>query len=561
MTKRKLLGGRPGGTEREVRPVEISREVPGGDSSSPLILLPPLLLAASLLAMALVAPLVRLGDASDYILTTESLVFDHDLRYDDGDRARHLRLRPGDFDSPTGLMTFPGRDGTPRLGLWHSFYYSALAVPFYLAFSYRGFYLLNASLLFGAALLLQRHLRRWNGPGPAWAFTLLAMAFSAAPSYVVWTCTETMQFALMAGFMYLWRGEKPRAAALVLGLAIGAQASFGVLAPLFLGYELWKSRRFAPVVTAALLVVAGAAPQLLTNVVLAGTLSPMTISGSAGLRFFSVEKFLRGLFDPAFGFLWFYPATVPALTAAPRNSRTAIGLLGVLSVLLATTFSSGFVSHQVGLRYGNYVFPLVLFLVEGVRFSGKAAAAGWVFAALCGTGLVLNPFGNSVPMDITGKWFLPYQVARLIPGYNEDLVILWNRTVRLSETVGIAPGWPDGWTEGGRPVQVFVINLLPQADSIELTLETGPDRHAKPLQIKTQSGSVREVALPPNSRSRIDVPLTSADIVRDNQIFGNLCVLTIEAQGWIPMDNGDSQDFRRLGVRVVEVSASGQRLR
>jgi hypothetical protein len=552
------------GREIEGRFFHGLRTLLGGDPSDPAVSLPPLLLATALIAFTLVAPLVRLGDASDYILTTESLLYDQDLRYEAGDTTRHLGLKPYDLDSPAGLRTIKGLDGHQYLGLWHSFYYSALAVPFYALFSYRGFLVLNALLLFVTALLLQTHLRRWNGPGPAWAFTILALGFSAAPNYLLWIHTETLQLALMAGFMFLWRREKIYPAALVLGVAIGAQTSFAVLAPLFLGLLLFEKRRLVPVVIAGAVVVAGAAPQLLANVLLAGALNPMAASGLVGPKYFSLDRVIRGLFDPAMGLLWFYPAIVPSLLLAPKGLWKRVALVAPVAIIVATTFSVGFVSHQVGLRYGNYVFPLVLFAVEQVRFEGIRMALSWMFVVLSGLGLLVNPLGNSVTMDINGKWFLPHQVARRLPGYSEDLTILWTRTTKLSGNVGIVPGWPDGWIAGGTPAKVMVMSV-PPGDSLHIGVFAwfGPGLvQQQSLRIETLGGTVYDDLLPAGVGTMIIVPLGPSDVLRASPDALGICIFTLSAAPWVPMETKTNEgDPRRLGVRVDEISIGGQRLR
>ena len=509
----------------------------------------------------MVAPLVRIGDATEYLLATESLLHDHDLAYEATDTARHFADKPTDFVSPVGEMTVPGRDGRRYVGLWHSFYYSLLAVPFYALFSYRGFLVLNAILLFGALFLLQKHLRRWNGPGAAWAFTLLAVGLSAAPAYLLWIHTETFLLALIAAFMYLWRSGRSLPAALVLGIAIGSQTSFGVLAPIFLGALLLERRRLAPVVLAGVLVVAGASPQLVVNLVLGGTMSPMAASGLVGPQHFAFGKLLRGLFDPAFGVLWFYPAVVVALLLAPRNRTTAIGVAAAVAVLAATTFSSGFVSHQVGLRYGNYVFPLVLFLVEALRFTGRDVVAGWAFSAFCGAGLLLNPLGNSVPMDPTAKWFLPYRLASSLPFYSEDETFAWTRMQQLSPIFGASPAWSDGWVAGDVPVTLMAFEV-PLADSIDLTLETwrGDGRTHQLVRVETASGEVREFQLPPNDSRTVPIPLGAGDVVGASPKTLGTCTLRLRAAGWVPVETGASSDYRRLGVRIAGVSAGGRKL-
>src|SRR5262245_14102249 len=98
-----------------------------------------------MLAVALVGPIERKGDSSEYILTTESLYYDHDLIFDPAvDVRRNAMMRPeGLLDIPGGLAGMNGTDGKTRYGL-HSFYYSLAVIPFYALLGYRAFLVFNA---------------------------------------------------------------------------------------------------------------------------------------------------------------------------------------------------------------------------------------------------------------------------------------------------------------------------------------------------------------------------------------------------------------------------------
>jgi hypothetical protein len=515
---------------------------------------PLVLLGAALLAYALLAPMLRYGDASDYVLFTESLLYDRDLRYTPEDLARHLEGKPPFFDSPAGLHTQLGRGGQEYLGAHHSFYYSLAVLPFFAVFGYRGFFLFNALCVWLFVLWLYRHLRRWNAPVPAWAWALLAVGFSAAWSYVAWVHTEVFYMTLVGAFMFCWSRGRPLLAAAALGLVAAAQPILGLVALPFLAL-VWRERRSVRLLVAiAGVMAATAAPQVLFNLWAFGAPHPLLAGELVGARHFRWSNFVRSWIDPAAGVLWFYPALVAAGLEAPRTRRTVALLLAAVAVILASGVSVVWYSHQVGLRYGSYVFPLTVFLVEKVSFDRWRSLACWSFAVLVGTGLVLNPIGNSFTMDISGKLFLPYRLARRLPWYPEDGAVLWNRLQKLSGVVGADWVHGDGWLPGDREVKL----LLTAARREPLVFELGPWAaemgRAQHLTVRTESDRVHAFELVPGRANRVAVPLVSADLWPGGPDSG-WCLLRLRAEAWTPqLVLPGSADSRRLGALLLRVA-------
>lgn len=517
-------------------------------------LIPFALLCAAVLAFVLLAPMMRHGDAADYVFFTESLWFDNDLRHTPEDLARHLQLKPPFFDSPAGLHTRPGRDGDEYYGAHHSFYYSLAALPAYVLFGYRGFFLFNGACFCLFALCLYLQLRRYNDAVAAWSWALPALAFSASWSYVAWIHTEVFYMTLLGLFLFFWLRGRPLLAAAALGYVATAQPILALLAvPFFL--LVWQERRsFRTLAAMAVVIGAIAAPQVLFNLWAFGTPHPLLGTGLTGTEHLRWGNFVRSWIDPAAGILWFYPAVVAGVVCAPKNRLALWMIAASAAVILASGVSVVWYSHQVGLRYGSYVFPLLLFPVQQVSFARWRSLAVWCFVVLVGTGFVLNPVGNSATMDISGKFFLPYRVARRLPGYPEDGAVLWNRVQKLSGVVGTDWVYGDGWLPGDRPVKA----LLTVARTGPLTLRLGPwaAEMGRPqrLTVRTDSGKIHSYELPPGQAVDVVVPLTTADLWLTGPDTG-WCLLELRAEGWTPqLATPGSGDSRRLGVWLLEIS-------
>jgi hypothetical protein len=520
---------------------------------------PFLLLSTAVLAFCLAMPLLRVGDAADYVLGTESLWFDHDLRYTREDLLRHLDLKPAGFDSPAGLHTAVGRDGAVWLGAHHSFYYSVVALPFYAAFGYRGFYLANGFLFCLFALCLYWHLRRFNAAPTAWAWLLLALVFSASWTYVAWIHAEVFYMALVGFALYLWRSGRPVWAALPLGLAAGAQPILALLLPGIL-FLVWQERprpqRWREIAAMAAVLALAALPQELFNLYAFGRLHPMLGTETVGWGYVSWGRFVRSWLDPAAGIVWFYPAIGVALLEAPRNRRTGVLVLSALVVILGSGVSIAWFSHQVGLRYGSYVFPLFLFLVEKVDLARPRALLAWCAVVFAGTGLAINPIGNSA-MSPREKTFLPFALARQVPGFRENRDVLWNRLVHLGPSVAVEDLWPDGWIPGGEEVTCQI--AARPLGAVELTVAPWPAAmgRAQRLKVRTLTRAY-EIPLPAGRVTRVPLPLVPGDFLDDPSGGQGTIRVRLRAEGWSPFAfDSKGNDYRRLGVCILEVRQAG----
>jgi len=518
---------------------------------------PFVLLCVAVLAFALLAPMLRYGDAADYVFFTESLLYDHDLVYTPGDLARHLTLKPPFFDSPAGLHVRQGRDGRQYLGAHHSFYYSLAALPFYAVFGYRGFFLFNALCFCLFALCLYLHLKRWNGAVSAWSWLLLALVFSASWSYIVWIHSEVFYMALLGFFMFFWARRRFLPAAAALGYVATAQPILALLAIPFFVLAWQETRKVSLLLAMASLIGVIAAPQLLFNLWAFGTLHPLLGIDVVGTQHLSWGSFVRSWIDPAAGILWFYPAVIAAAVEAPKDRRLAWMSLASAGVILASGVSQVWYSHQVGLRYGSYVFPLFLFLVGKVSFARWRAVAVWSFVVLVGTGLAVDPIGNSVTMDISPKLFLPYRVARHLRWYPEDGAVRWNRMQKLSGVVAADWVYGDAWLPGDHDVKLLL--TVAHTGSLELRMGSWAHEMGRPqtVTVRTDSGRLQSFALPPGQATEVVVPLAAEDLWPAGPDTG-WCLLEVHSEAWTPqLVMPGSSDSRRLGASLLKIWQRG----
>ena len=509
------------------------------------------LIGLFLVCAALTAPLQRKGDASEYVLATESLRYDQDLRYSDNHDLRwHAQRRPeGLFDTPTGLTLMPGTDGAERFGL-HSFYYPVLAAPFFAAFGYRGFYLLNALavlVILGAVYsYFSRTHERWH----ALSFASAAVFLSAAWSYVFFMQTETVYAALISAFLCLWLRGKPRSAAAFAGIMSGAQMPLALLVLPF-GVDLLRRRDFKNAAVCALIVAAGLAPQVAYNLIRLGELFPMQARGLADFRFISISVLLRTLFDPSMGVFWFYPIGVYCLLNARYDAKRVLLLVSSFLIVVLMNTVGNIYSHEVGTRFGIYLFPVFLFSVERLDVSSWRSRAAIVFTVLSGAGLALNPIGNSYDMDIRKKTFLPYQAFSKLPFYRDNPEVFRTSSVPIEEWVRGRNVFPDRWTQGGERATLLFEGIRPGVLEIDVTT-WGLANKKQRVILRTHSGAQQELWLPPRTTETLRIPITEDDVFRYERMNQDLTYLFIEAHSWTPAWNVEGgNDRRRLGIRLL----------
>jgi hypothetical protein len=175
------------------------------------------------------------SDGATYYAMAGSLAFDGDVAFGPEDLARVRASYPG---GPQGvfLKRVGDRRGGKRLVYAKPLLYPAAAAPWVrLLGADRGLPVLNA-LVFVAALWLGYALLRGEAGGRWAAFgTLTVFCCGVTPVYLPWQQPEVFNLGLVVLGLFLWRRERPLAAALALGAAAYAKPTNLALAlPLLL---------------------------------------------------------------------------------------------------------------------------------------------------------------------------------------------------------------------------------------------------------------------------------------------------------------------------------------
>ncbi|HVU03160.1 MAG TPA: glycosyltransferase family 87 protein [Polyangiaceae bacterium] len=509
-----------------------------------------------LLAASVTVPVDRKGDGSEYILATESLLYDQDLAiHNTVDIFRHLERRPHGMDTPAGLTRMQGTDGVERYGL-HSFYYPLLALPFYAAFGYAGFQILNAAAVALMVTLVWSHAARSVSEGAALAFAAGATFLSAAWSYVFWTQADAVYPALVALFLHQWFAGKPLRASLAAGPLVAAQPALGlVVLPMFV--ELVHRRKFARAAGGALVVGAFVAAQFAYNVVKLGTLLPMNKMGLASLSNLSEPLFVRLVFDPSLGLLWFYPAVVYCLLSMRSTARSWALVGAAFGTLFVMTGVHTFYSHQVGSRYANWVFPIFLFVASSPSLERTGEKLAAAFAVVVGAGLALDPVGNSRDMDVRHKTFLPYRIATALSLQVDNPEVFQSSSDRLVEgRVYTRNVTRDRWTLGGERAEFLLRGT--HAGDLVFYVRTWPKTERQRVVVDFENGRRREFSLEPGQAARIELVLQPAEVPNYDRWRSSYTLLSITAEPWLPAvelqgNRPEAHDLRRLGILVERI--------
>jgi hypothetical protein len=326
------------------------------------------------------------GDGLEYIVQTQSLVFDHSLGIATDNRREYWnRTNPYGValeatKAPGGELVesnqagggfgglYPDRFGAYRY--YHFWAYSLFVAPFYLAahlldssggLEYQTFKAVNVLLLAGFLALLFLGRRTYM----ALALVALALCTPLVP-YCDWQHPEL--FSLFFTYFAFWaaerRGRITYLAPLGLGLAATQNLPLILFFP-FLGLIHAGTLRSHPAIRRACLFSCYAGGCLLAVSSLLyfkhyfGTSSVIAAIGAARLEYASVARTGHLFFSPLVGAMFFYPASVlPLLTVVTRKNvhLLAAAVLAVIAAGWLSTSTGNFNSGQIGsLRYAVWL--------------------------------------------------------------------------------------------------------------------------------------------------------------------------------------------------------------
>lgn len=487
--------------------------------------------AVSVLLLGLSASLYRLhfppgpvADEAAYLMITQSLWHDHDLRYEEKDLARAYQIWD---QGPYGLILLT-KDNGQTLFYGKPFIYPLFALPFYVAFGPQGLMIFNMALLlavfWGAWYLFGRQDRI---SGLLVAGFVFASAFFA---YTFWLHPEVFNGACIFFALAAWhdvRGkERPshRDLALLAGAGVLIAAVFLskevlVLLGVPIGADLLLGKRWKSLAT---FCAAGALAGLLVMAFqfrATGTWSPYrdaqrssftkTFPIESSDRFFDVwpntsfgswsgtkvsstaATFARnaGYFFVGrhTGLLPYFPFALLALLSylfGPKDRARHLLLLAIVGysafflLVRPDNFHGG--AGFLGNRYFASIYPALLFLP--VRWlKGGALVATFAAAGLWTAPVVMTPvqqvapeFGLQVHARVPAYRALPLELTLLpggqLPGY---FLRTWQDRLWVvpKENFFVGEQNPDGvWVRGGSLSEIFLVSPEPIA---ELRFEVG----------------------------------------------------------------------------------------
>lgn len=339
---------------------------------------------------AVTGPLRLPGDAGEYMLQTQAIVFDGRLSVDPAARRAYWnRTNPfghtlGPAREPAARLEqgaqagggfgglYPDRAG--RYRYYHFWLYSLLAAPLYAflhlldpggALEYSAFRWMNALWLFAPLLVAWRRGAGW-ALGLALAVTLVSPLIPyvdwAHPELFCWSCVM-LAFFSAASARWCWAGP----------LLIGAAACQNPPLIVFLPAHVvaWRTAAAEPPARQRMawayaggLLLAGVAPVYFRACF--GVWNVISAVGLADLAHCSLRRALLLLFGPINGAAWFFPACFLLLPAVLRRANAAFFAAAAPAVLLAAWLASAtgnLNSAQVGAtRYAVWLVAPLMFL-------------------------------------------------------------------------------------------------------------------------------------------------------------------------------------------------------
>jgi hypothetical protein len=379
----------------------------------------PAVVVCMMTAMALagiLGPHIIHGDGRDYILQTQSLVFDRSLSLHPAERREYwneknpYEISLGQVRDPRGRLGAPVAAGggfggyyADRFGdyrNYHYWFYPAIVAPLYALLhtvnpngymEYMSFRYMNVFFLFLFVFACYRLKPAWTSIA-----LLFLMFFTPLVPYCDWQHPELMCLSLtMLSFALAgirgWRYVSP----LLLGVAGAHNLPIMLFFPfhLFLSIVGLERKRWPAVAGLGAGYLAGAALGLSSiawNMYFFGTPSLISKVGAASLHHATLGRALDIFFSPMIGAAWFFPAAVFVLPAclSRRNLLTvSFAVLSVLSSAWLASSAANFNAGQVGaVRYAVWLLAPLWYCV--FRFIPAAVPAGWrKWALFSGIGL------------------------------------------------------------------------------------------------------------------------------------------------------------------------------
>ncbi|MFZ6034766.1 MAG: hypothetical protein ACOYUB_01275 [Patescibacteria group bacterium] len=399
------------------------------------------IIAALFFGIILSNHITRKGDGVEYMMTTEALFFDKSLTFTDNVLQRHRALKPSSIDNG-GYSVNPGRDSKYYL-TQHPLYYSALTVPLYglLHFihpkvAYYSFYLINFLFLLATVLVLIYFFKKIFKYGNYLFLVFAYFFFSTVIPYMLWPHPETLIFSCVTLFFFFLYGlRRPILSSVFLGVAVG-QSLVLIFLTLNLVYHLLfieRKSRWFKIVASGIMFSTIASFHYLVSYAYTGNFFSLVYNST--LSFIALKDVVYAVFDPAVGLIWFYPMVVFSLFFSKKEIKTLIVIGSAFLSLLFYMVNLQFYTHQVGLRYLNYIYPAFFFILDVEKIK-KNLLLVMVFVGISGmltAGIITDLTSSNASMDPTTKNFIGYRLLSkaLFPYYKEHPNVFIYHSTRL----------------------------------------------------------------------------------------------------------------------------------
>jgi hypothetical protein len=323
-----------------------------------------------------------MGDALEYIVQTQSLVFDQSISINRETRAQYwnktnpfeltLEVLPthesqlkesnqagGGFGS-----LYPSKNSS--FYYVHSWIYSLVASPSYYIFNllsldeYRSFQFFNCVLL---AIILSLS-----------SLTLcIFILCSPIAGYVYWSCPEVFQFFCLAiGFNLLEKRRYPYLAISLIGLA-GAQnfpSIVFLITALFIYRDSFQFSKKATLLRIALIFILATFPWILYSLTF-GTSNLIVGLNQANLQYSSLERLSSYIFSPVAGALFYFPVAFILLPLIEKKKALSLILI-ILSLAYAMTSMANLHSQQIACpRYFSWLLAPLYGILLSYKFTFK----------------------------------------------------------------------------------------------------------------------------------------------------------------------------------------------
>lgn len=367
------------------------------------------------------------GDGKEYILQTQSLVFDREIRIDRLKRSEYWNETNPYGSTIESAAVLPQHGVSQRLqdahfgGLYsdksgdyryyHFWLYSAIVAPIYELLhrwssgtqgEYLSFRIVN---VFCLLLPLFAALHRTNSR--RFILVTLAVLLSPLPGYIPWQHPELFLFGLTTTSLLLaFTNGSTYLASTLLGIAASQSPPIALYIPLL--FLMRPSHRVEELSCAEKrsgpLLSGSPFLRMLLSVILCVTLSltsslyylnyfgvPNLIQsvGMANASYASIERVKHIWFSPLIGGIWYYPGVILFFVLLQLRRQAWRGLLLIPFILAASwlaTTTGNFHSAQIGsLRYSVWlVSPLVAYILSAdwTKMRSSLFHFSWVLIAL-----------------------------------------------------------------------------------------------------------------------------------------------------------------------------------